>query len=226
MAHSRLAAVLFDMDGTLVDSEKVWDVALRELAAHYGGVLSPIGRAAMVGTATEETMEILHADLRQPWRDPVYGSDWLDSRVMELFADGLQWRPGARELLDAVRTAGLPTALVTNTRRKLADIALKTIGEHNFDIVVCGDEVPWTKPHPAPYAQAVTALGATPSECVAIEDSPAGIRSALDAGCVVVGVPSEVPLDGRATVTVPSLVDLDVALLRQLITDGAATNPR
>src|SRR5690606_38751784 len=135
---TRLAAVLFDMDGTLVDSEKVWQVGLAELAAEYGGVLSEAARLRMVGTSMAESMAILHEDLAQPWRDPLESTLWLETRVMELFAAGLAWRPGARELLAELRAAGVPTALVTATRRPLVEVALRTLGRENFDAVVCG----------------------------------------------------------------------------------------
>ena len=77
------AAVLFDMDGTLIDSEKLWDVALEELAAHYGGRLSTAARRAMVGTSMAETLAILHADIGQPWRDAAASAAWLERRVAE-----------------------------------------------------------------------------------------------------------------------------------------------
>jgi HAD superfamily hydrolase (TIGR01509 family) len=209
-------AVLFDMDGTLVDSEKVWTVGLHELAAHYGGVLSDDARLRMVGTSALETMVILHDDLRQPWRDPVAGADWLDLRMVELLDDGLEWLPGARELVAAVRADGIRTALVTNTRRMLVEVALRTLGRDTFDVVVCGDDVAATKPAPDPYRAAAAALGLDPGRCVAIEDSPAGVVSALAAGCAVVAVPHEVPVTG-ATVVVDSLLEIDVPALRRLI---------
>jgi HAD superfamily hydrolase (TIGR01509 family) len=216
---AELAAVLFDMDGTLVDSEKVWDVALRELAVHYGGVLSDAARRAMIGTAAMETMQILHDDLRQPWRDPVEGAVWVDTRTLELFAEGLDWRPGAQELLRAVRAAGIPTALVTNTNRSLVDVALTTLGAENFDVVVCGDEVTRTKPDPTPYLTAATALGVDPRACVAIEDSPAGVASARAAGCAVVAVPHEIELGEHGEI-VGSLLEVDLAFLRRLVSDA------
>jgi HAD superfamily hydrolase (TIGR01509 family) len=223
VSTSRLDAVLFDMDGTLVDSEKVWDVGLRELARRYGGELTAAARTRMVGTSMAESMDILHTDISQPWRDPEASVTWLENRVHELFADGLIWRPGARELLAAVRAAGIPSALVTATRRRLVEVALGTIGAHNFDIVVCGDEVGNSKPHPEPYLTAAAKLGADPRRCVAIEDSPTGVASAQAAGCLVVAVPSEValiPSDG--VVQIDSLELLDVATLRRLVARGAA----
>jgi HAD superfamily hydrolase (TIGR01509 family) len=214
-----LHAVLFDMDGTLVDSEKVWTVALNELAAHLGGVLSPAARAAMVGTSMAESMDILHIDLGQPGLDVVTSVHWLEERMKDLFAEGLVWQPGAQELLDEVYAADIPMALVTATRRHLVDVALVTIGAHYFDAVVAGDEVEFVKPHPEPYLTAARLLGAPDiRRCVAIEDSPTGVRSARASGAVVVAVPSEVALSDVDGVTVvDSLAAIDVAFLRKLV---------
>jgi HAD superfamily hydrolase (TIGR01509 family) len=211
------AAVLFDMDGTLIDSEKLWDVALNELAVHYGGRLSAAARLAMVGADMATSMRLLHDDLGQPWRDAASGAEWLTHRVAELFVAGVEWRPGAAELLRAVRTAGVATALVTSTERRLVELALRTLGRHHFDVVVCGDEVTATKPDAAPYLSAAAALGVPVEACVAIEDSPAGVASAYTAGVAVLAVPAEVMFpvpDGvhlRATladVTVQELAEL------------------
>jgi HAD superfamily hydrolase (TIGR01509 family) len=218
-----LTAVLFDMDGTLVDSEKVWAVGLDELAAHLDGRLSAQARRRMLGTSMVETMEILHADIGRPELDVDTSVTWLERRVSELFADGLSWRPGARELLDEVYAAGVPAALVTTTRRHLVDVALVTIGAHYFSAVVAGDEVDETKPHPEPYLTAAELLGADIRGSVAIEDSPNGAASALAAGCAVLAVPCEVDLSDVDGVTlVDSLADVDLAFLRKLAADRAA----
>jgi HAD superfamily hydrolase (TIGR01509 family) len=214
--------ILFDMDGTLVDSEKVWSVGLDQLAEHLGGRLSDAARRAMVGTSMSQSMRILHDDLGVD-ADESESVRYLEKRVSALFADGLIWRPGAPELLAAVRAAGIPTALVTATRRHLVEVALITIGPHNFDAVVAGDDLDETKPHPAPYRTAAELLGADARRCVAVEDSPNGITSALAAGCVVVGVPCEVGLDHLENVhLVDSLADLSVAGLRDLVAAHAA----
>jgi len=209
---------LFDMDGTLVDSEKVWTIALDELATEYGGALSPKARHDMIGTSMAESMAILHGDLDQQWRDPHVSVAILEARVKQLFSSHLVWRPGARELLAEVRSAGIPTALVTATRRHLVEVALETLGPNNFDVVVCGDDVPVTKPDPTPYLAAARALGVSIDECVAIEDSPTGVASAVAAGAYVVAVPCEVDLTHIAGVAlVPSLTGVGVAELRSLI---------
>lgn len=206
------------MDGTLVDSEKLWDVALHELAGEYGGTLSEAARRAMVGTSMAASMRILHDDLGQPERDPVASAAWIDARILELFRGGLRWRPGALALLRAVRAAGIPTALVTSSGRALVEVALETLGRDSFDAVVCGDEVDAAKPHPEPYLTAARLLDVPIGRCVAIEDSPTGVASALAAGAAVLAVPAEVPLPETAGVhQVESLTAADLELLAALL---------
>ncbi len=218
------AAVLFDMDGTLVDSEKVWDVALHELAAHAGGTLSETARLAMIGSSMATSMRILREDLAQPDRDEAADVAWLEKRVEELFAEGLVWRPGALELLRAVRAAGLPTALVTSTGRRLVEVALDTLGRENFDAVVCGDEVSAPKPDPAPYRAAAQLLGVKIEDCVAIEDSPTGMASAVASGAAVLAVPAELELPPTDGVHLrDSLEGVDAAFLAKLFDLSRAT---
>ncbi|WP_082772153.1 HAD family phosphatase [Actinoplanes sp. TFC3] len=212
--------MLFDMDGTLVDSEKVWDIALGELARHAGGRLSEHARIAMIGGSMATSMRILREDLGQPDRDEAADVSWLEHRVEELFAGGLVWRPGAMELLHAVRAAGLPTALVTSTGRRLVEVALKTLGRENFDVIVCGDEVSAPKPDPAPYRTAAELLGVPIAGCVAIEDSPTGMASAAASGAAVLAVPAELelpPTDGVHIRT--TLVGVDPAYLGKLLSE-------
>jgi len=212
------AAVLFDMDGTLVDSEKVWDIALRELAVRAGSTLSDEARLAMVGGSMSSSMEIFRADVGQPDRPEAPDVEWLTSRVLDLFRDGLVWRPGAAELLRAVKAAGLPTALVTSTGRLLVEAALDTLGRANFDVVVCGDEVSMPKPDPEPYRTAAKLLGVPIEDCVAIEDSPTGVASAVASGAVVLAVPAELELPPTDGVHLRrSLVGVDPAYLANLL---------
>ncbi|WP_433224128.1 HAD family hydrolase [Dactylosporangium sp. CS-047395] len=213
-----MQAVLFDMDGTLVDSEKVWEVGLTELAAHHGRPLSAQARRDMVGTNMAESMRILHEDLGLPLTKEATDASvvWLEERVKELLHGGVPWRPGAKELLGALKAAGVPLALVTATHRHLVDVALLTIGAEHFDAVVAGDEVDQTKPHPMPYLTAAAMVGAEAHNCVAVEDSPNGIKSARAAGCAVLAVPCEVELDPEGVTLVGSLLDVDVDYLRKL----------
>ncbi|GIJ23735.1 phosphoglycolate phosphatase [Micromonospora lutea] len=218
MSSTYPAAVLFDMDGTLVDSERLWDVALVELAQRYGGSLSTTARRAIVGTGMADSMRILHDDLGQPHRDPQASAEWINGRILELFRTGLQWRPGALALLGAVRQARIPTALVTSSGRALVEIALDTLGRDSFDVVVCGDEVDSAKPHPEPYLTAARLLGVPIDRCVAIEDSATGVASAVAAGAAVLAVPAEVPLPPTDGVhQLESLLSADLELLSGLL---------
>jgi HAD superfamily hydrolase (TIGR01509 family) len=205
------------MDGTLLDSEKVWDIALDDLATWLGGELSPSARARMVGSSMGRSVAILHADLGIE-ADPEASACYLTERTAELFRTKLVWKPGARELLEAVHDAGLPAALVTSTHRRLTEIALDVIGRQYFAATVCGDEVRRPKPYPDPYLRAAELLGVEPRRSVAIEDSPIGVASAEAAGCVVLAVPSEVALEpGPARTLRESLVGLTVAELAGLV---------
>jgi HAD superfamily hydrolase (TIGR01509 family) len=221
----RPAAVLFDMDGTLVDSEKVWDVALNELAVREAGRhLSAGARREMIGSSMVTSMRIMREDLAL---DHEPDSDWLIERVFELFAQGLIWRPGALELLRAVREQGLPTALVTSTGRKLVEVALETLGRENFDVIVCGDEVAVPKPDPTPYRLAAELLEVPVEQCVAIEDSPTGMASAVASGAAVLAVPSELELPPTDGVHLrDSLVGVDPAFLGRLLTRGLSPRGR
>ncbi|GAA0277844.1 HAD family phosphatase [Cryptosporangium japonicum] len=216
-------AVLFDMDGTLFDSEKLWDVGLDELAHHLGGELSPAARTTMIGAPLAMSMEILHADLGRPDLDVATSGAWLEDYMRTLFTTSLVWRAGAQEVLKAVRAAGIPAALVTATRRNLVEVALDTLGRENFDAVVCGDEVTHSKPHPEPYLRAASLLGVNPEACVAIEDSVNGTASAEAAGCPVLVVPSEAPVpSGPRRVHRESLVGVGLPELAAVLTAVAS----
>lgn len=211
-----LAAVLFDMDGTLVDSEKLWTIALVEVAAELGGTLSDAARNDMVGKDMVRSIDLLHADLGYQG-DPAVTQRLLVGATAAVFRRGLPWQPGAQQLLVAVRAAGLATALVTATHRNLVAIALETLGRDNFDAVVCGDDVAQGKPDPEPYLAAMSLLGLAAGTCLAIEDSPTGATSAATAGVPVLVVPSEVAVPpGPGLVFAESLVGVDVAALQRI----------
>jgi HAD superfamily hydrolase (TIGR01509 family) len=202
---------MWDMDGTLVDSEKVWTISLEETARWLGGELSTAAREDMVGSNMARTLVIMFDDLGLD-RDPARMAEaeqWMTARTGELFAAGLEWRPGALDALRMVRAAGWPTALVTNTGRALTEMALEGIGREHFTLTVCGDEVPRGKPDPDPYLRAAELLGVAPHECLAVEDSPTGTLAAERAGAAVLVVPCEVPVPtGPGRVHRASLVGL------------------
>lgn len=214
-----MRAVLCDMDGTLVDSEKLWDVAMDALYDRLGGLLTPAVRASTVGGCAQNTMRIVYDDLGLEL-DPAAMADsanWLHDYTGELFDAGLPWCDGARELLDELAAAAMPIALVTNTPRMLAERALGSIGRHYFAAVVCGDEVPSGKPAPDPYLRAAQLLDLDPRWCLAVEDSPTGVAAAEAAGCAVLVVPNAVPVpDGPRRHHVESLTGLGLADLHQI----------
>lgn len=219
-------AVLWDMDGTLVDSEKLWDVPLYEAAERLGGTLTAADRATLVGSNMAATVRSLFAVVGREPEPPamIEVASWIRGRVRELFAEGLTWRPGARQALQAIRRSGVPTALVTSTERELTDVALNTLGRDSFDVTVCGDEVGGqNKPHPEPYRKAARELGVDPRCCVAVEDSPTGAASAESAGCVVLVVPCDVAVPaGPRRVFARSLAGVDASFLAGLLVPAAA----
>jgi HAD superfamily hydrolase (TIGR01509 family) len=216
---ARLEAVLFDMDGTLTDSERLWTIALDQVAAEHGGRLSAETREAMVGQDIWATIELMHRELGIDVV-PAATAKMLTDRTMEIFRHGLPFKDGAPELLAAVRAAGLRTALVTATYRDLVEVALDTLGHNSFDVVVSGDEVSANKPDPAPYRRALDLLDLPAEACLVIEDSPTGSRSASAAGIGVLVVPSEMPVPAApGLLFAQSLVGVDVTRLREIHTD-------
>lgn len=211
------AAVLWDMDGTLVDSEKIWTVSLYDTAARLGGELSAAARDAMIGSNMDRTLGLMFDDLGLA-HDPDRMADaakYMTERTAELFKGGLEWRAGALATLRMVRAAGWPMALVTNTERALTELALDGIGRDHFTVTVCGDEVEHAKPAPDPYLRAAELLGVAASDCLVIEDSPTGTLAAERAGAAVLVVPCDVevpPGPGRTLRT--SLLDMTPADIR------------
>lgn len=186
-----MKAILWDMDGTLVDTEPLWGEATYALCAEMGRELTPEIRETTVGGIAENTVRIC-ADWAGIDLGPGDLARWVDRLydiVTELFGGDLPFRPGIPELLDEGEGT-LPMMVVTNTYRRLADTALATIGAGHFVGSVCGDEVTEGKPGPEPYSTACARLGLAPDDCLVVEDSTNGMRSAVAAGCRVLGVPS------------------------------------
>ncbi len=202
------------MDGTLLDSEKLWDVAMAELAERLGATMTTELRQSTLGNSMTGAMTKLFvaAGTAESDRDFDGQAQWLRDRVAELFLGGIPWRPGADAALDTVASLGIPIILVTNTERDLTERALPTIGKHRFAHTLCGDEVPNGKPAPDLYLAAAEAAGVTPAQCLAIEDSPTGTEAATAAGCPTLVVPSdaEVP-PGAGRTFRDGLVGLDIA---------------
>lgn len=211
---ARPAAVLWDMDGTLLDSEKLWDIAVRELAREHGRELTDEVRHALIGASGPNALRMLFDGIGVDATVPMLAEagEFLERRVTELMLGPIPWRPGAKDALAMVRAAGLRCALVTNTKRSLTEYGLDTLGRDFFDTSVCGDEVPHGKPDPAVYRRAADLLGVDPLACVAIEDSPTGALAAQGAGCGLIVIPCEIAVpEAPGRVFRESLVGLSVA---------------
>ncbi|MDL5486411.1 HAD family hydrolase [Microbacterium wangruii] len=190
-----LRAVLWDMDGTLVDTEPYWMAAETPLVESYGGTWTHEQALGLVGLGLHDSARILQEAGVRMQEDAII--DHLTDRVMgQLRELGNPFRPGARELLAQLRDAGIRTGLVTMSLRRMAETVVEQIPFEAFDVIVAGDDAVRPKPFPDPYLQACEALGITPAEVVAIEDSPNGLRSALASGAATIGVPMMVSLTG------------------------------
>ena len=213
----RPAAVLWDMDGTLVDTEPYWMTCEHELVAEFGGTWTAQDAHSVVGFDLLDAAGVLRDRGGVPL-DPTEIVERLLDGVVERVHQHLPWRPGAPELLAECRARGVPCALVTMSWRRFAESVVEAAPVGSFQQIVTGDEVTNGKPHPEPYVAAATALAVEPSECVAIEDSPTGTASALAAGCATLGVPHVAPLTPRSGLTiVDSLVGVGVDDLGRLV---------
>ncbi|WP_308013001.1 HAD family hydrolase [Microbacterium tenebrionis] len=188
-------AVLWDMDGTLVDTEPYWMASETALVESFGGTWSHEQALQLVGSGLNESAEILRAAGVDMAGDAIV--DHLTDAVRRLLETrGVPFRPGARELLRDLQDAGIPSALVTMSLGRMARSVVDLIGFPAFDVVVPGDEVDRPKPHPEPYLKAARLLDIDIAEALVIEDSPTGLRAGLASGAVTLGVPHIVPLDG------------------------------
>lgn len=216
-----LAAVLWDMDGLMVDSEPLWTVAETELAVTLGGVWTDEVKALVVGTRLDVAVPgILGYFGVEPTAARVaQTSAWLLHRMVELFGSTLPLLPGVVPLLAELDAEGVPMALVSSSYRVLVDAALAT-GLGPFDVTLSGDEVVRGKPHPEPYLTAARRLGVAPARCVVLEDSPSGIASGEAAGCAVVAVPNVAGVlvgQGARRLVSTSLAGVGVDDLRTLV---------
>ena len=215
---ARPAAVLWDMDGTLVDTEPYWVASETAVVEDHGsGSWSAEDALLLVGNDLLVSGSIVkdRGQVRLPVEEIV---ELLMDGVVSRIRQAVPWRPGARELLAALRAEHVPTALVTMSYERLVGPVLDSMPAGSFDVVVTGDNVAHGKPHPEPYLHAARLLGVDPGACVAIEDSPPGAASAEAAGCRVLVVENHVAVDpGPGRVFRPSLAGLtpaDLAALR------------
>jgi HAD superfamily hydrolase (TIGR01509 family) len=194
------------MDGTLVDTEPYWMRAEGELVREFGGSWTDEDALQVVGVGLWDAAAVFQRAGVALDADTIV--DRLTTRVRDqLVSHGVPWQPGAQALLKSVRDAGIPTALVTMSVRSMAEDIVRAIPFDAFDLLVTGDEVDEPKPHPEPYLTAAARLGVDIADCVAIEDSVPGLRSAASAGAITIGVPHMVPLDPAAAHAIWSTLD-------------------
>lgn len=208
-------AVLLDMDGTLVDTEPYWIEAERELTAEHGVPWTHEDALRLVGQQLIVSAGMLHAA-----GVPLQPADIVDrliARVRARLADDVPWRPGVLPLLAELTAAGVPCAIVTMSYRNLAEAVAAGAPEGTFATIVAGDEVTRGKPDPEPYVTAAQRLGVAPADCVAVEDSPVGITSALASGAHTLGVEAVVPVEARPGLSrLRSLDGVDLGFIARL----------
>ncbi len=189
---NRPAAVLWDMDGTLVDTEPYWLRAETELVHEWGGHWTMEDGLQLVGSALTNSAQVLRS--RGVDLEPDEIIQLLTTRVMQQLEDAVPWRPGSREMLMAVHDSGVPTALVTMSVRRMANHIAAAAGFPAFEVVVAGDDVVNGKPDPEAYLRAATALGVEITDCIAIEDSEFGVAAAVASGATTLALPLHVEL--------------------------------
>jgi HAD superfamily hydrolase (TIGR01509 family) len=211
-----ISAVLWDLDGTLVDTEPSWIAAEYRLVESFGGSWSDEHAKALVGNPLLVSGEYL----REHGGVPLPAGQIVQLLLADVLADvrrEVHWRPGVRRLLAECRQHGLTTALVTMSYLELAEAVAARLPAGSFDTLVTGDQVRRGKPDPEAYLLAADRLGVDPARCLAVEDSPTGVAAAEAAGCLVVAVPNQVPIPAAATRTiVADLASLSLAELLAL----------
>lgn len=194
-------ALLWDMDGTLTDTESYWFESELEVIHEYGGTWTHEDQLDLVGQDLLTSAGVIMS--RTPVRmEPVQLVERLLDGVVRRMHQTIPWRPGALDLLASAREAGARQALVTMSWTALADVMLAGLPQGTFDAVVTGDQVQQGKPHPEPYLLAAERLGVRPEACMAIEDSRNGVASSVAAGVPTLAVPHLLDIAPQAGVVV------------------------
>jgi HAD superfamily hydrolase (TIGR01509 family) len=220
VTHDCLRAVLFDMDGLLIDSEPLWFEVETDVMTRLGGEWTPADQAALLGSSLDPSVRYFLERARVP-ADPAQVREWMVGGIVaKVLEHGVKIMPGAAELVTAVAASGLPYALVTSSQRRFVDAVLAQTGLR-FPVVVTGSDVRRGKPDPEPYLLATRRLGVPPSRSLVLEDSRTGVTAAEAAGCFVVAVPTLGGIDpGPGRWVRPSLQGVDVPWLREAWAQG------
>jgi HAD superfamily hydrolase (TIGR01509 family) len=210
------AAVVFDNDGLLLDTESVWTRAEQDLFERRGIEFTPANKRELVGTSAEIAGGILERGLGEPGRAAELIEELNELVVAEL-EHGVEAMLGAAELLHRLRQRGTPIGLVSNSPLRFVQRSLEIVGfADHFDVVLSAHDVAAPKPAPDPYLEACRRLGVEPGPAVvALEDSPTGVAAARAAGLTVIGVPS---LEGIELAEAHSIAEslLDAVVARHL----------
>ncbi|WP_255395999.1 HAD family phosphatase [Corynebacterium sp. NML 150383] len=194
-ANAAPAAIFWDMDGTLINTEPLWAEATFELSEKLGRRLSPEERKKTEGASFAESLGICARwagyELANGEQDELRA--WMYQRMAEKLAGGIELNPGIRPLLEQLCAAGVPMFVTTNTERTLADRCIAAIGAALFTDSITGDEVTRPKPAPDMYEEAARRVGAPTAECLVVEDSWTGMSAAAASGCRVLGLGDPVP---------------------------------
>ena len=205
MTEPLLAGVLWDMDGTIVDTEPYWMVAEEELVGAFGATWTREDALAVIGADLWDAARLFQSKGVTLSEDEIVTR--LTDRVLEQVQHEVPWRPGARALLLGLREAQIPCALVTMSLNRMAQHIVDAMGFDAFTAVVGGDDVVNGKPHAEPYLHGAALLGVDAAHCVAIEDSTTGLASAVASGAVTIGVPAHLPLPDSTSYTLWPTLD-------------------
>jgi sugar-phosphatase len=214
-------AIIFDMDGLLIDSEPLWRIAEIEILSAVGAPITEEDAVATTGLRTDEVVELWYA--RYPWPDPPKKE--IEARIITRLIGLVRERgsvmPGAREALDAVSAAGFPLAIASSSTSEIIAAVLDTLDiERYFQVTQSAEHEPYGKPHPGVYIEAARRLGVEPRRCLALEDSPNGVIAAKSARMFCIAVPDPALKDDRrlqaADLILTSLLDFDLGLLERI----------
>lgn len=210
-------AVLFDMDGTIIDSEPYWMASEQALAAEHNGTWTANDGLDIIGMDLDESSKVIKERANIPL-EPEEIKNRLTNDVQSKLAKVVPWRPGAQELLLELRKRNVKTALVTMALHRMAQQVVDAIPFDAFDVIVAGDDVTRGKPHPEAYEKAAALLGFETNKCIAFEDSITGLTSAEAAGTYAIGIPNIIEIPQKpGRIIWPTLEGVTFKQLRKLI---------